>query len=125
MKISKYLIILGFSIFVFACSKENSKSISNGPVLFDVDYNVDSKAFQTGLASTSLDNDVTALGRVLFYDDLLSVNGSKSCASCQIFTACNEAVSTNVVKIIWFDYRINKLFCSLYDWTFTCKKTIK
>jgi cytochrome c peroxidase len=84
MKTYKFLIVLGFSVLIFACSKENSKSTSNSPVLFDTDYNVSENAFQTGLTTTSLDNDVTALGRVLFYDDLLSINGSKSCASCHV-----------------------------------------
>jgi len=84
MKTTKFLIALGLTVLIFACSKESAKSISHGPVLLDENYNVESNAFQTGLTPTSLNNDVTALGRVLFYDDLLSINGSKSCASCHL-----------------------------------------
>lgn len=86
MQSPKILILAVIFIFLFACTKEDSSSISRGtPNIADFNYAVKTDPNNvTGIANFPLNNDVVALGRVLFYDDLLSINGRKACASCHI-----------------------------------------
>ena len=86
MKFSKILVFSLLVITVFACTKEDSSSVSRGtPNIADFEYNVtDDVNFATGIGQITLDNNQVALGRVLFYDDLLSINGRKACASCHL-----------------------------------------
>lgn len=86
MKFSKILVFSLLVITVFACTKEDSSFVSRGtPNIADFEYNVtDDVNFATGIGQITLDNNQVALGRVLFYDDLLSINGRKACASCHL-----------------------------------------
>lgn len=86
MKTTKFLILGVLVATVFACTKEDASSISRGvPNIADFDYAVSNdENGVTGIGNMQIDNNEAALGRVLFYDDLLSINGRKACASCHL-----------------------------------------
>jgi cytochrome c peroxidase len=84
-------IIISSILVLFSIVACNDYSVTtNGDVEFknlDFDYN-------NSELSTSFDTDVVALGRVMFYDNILSKNGNVSCASChkQEFSFADDLV---------------------------------
>lgn len=79
------------SLLMIACRPEDTigerEAVSLVPVLPATPYDYsdrDKPAHITGSDRISVDDDKATLGRVLFYDKLLSVNHSTSCASCHL-----------------------------------------
>jgi cytochrome c peroxidase len=86
---SKFFIILGITISVYACSKKSEEPVSAqaanyGPVLPETPYDYMANPlldFGFGF-NLQINNDIITLGRVLFYDKALSFNNNISCGSC-------------------------------------------
>lgn len=74
----KYITIFTLLCLILSCTvTEVEFNFTKELGKLDYDYKVDG-------IKEDLDNDVVALGRVLFYDPILSKNGTVSCASCHI-----------------------------------------
>jgi cytochrome c peroxidase len=75
----KALIIL-LALCLYACGEFSSTNIQEDDIVLknlDFDYVIPQESYP-------IDNDIVKLGRVLFYDGILSQNGEVSCASCHI-----------------------------------------
>lgn len=72
-----------FLFVAIGCNKEDLKTSTsvNAPILAQYDY---SSANKQSFAFGSIADDKAALGRILFYDNSLSLTNSVSCASCHI-----------------------------------------
>jgi cytochrome c peroxidase len=89
-----FSILMAAIIVMAACSKENQAGESSGslnilePVLPGQSYQYSATSTPAHIPgdflSSSINNEVATLGRVLFYDKLLSINNSIACASCHL-----------------------------------------
>jgi len=86
MKLRLTLLALCSMIFVIACQKDTFQTVIKAPVLPAVSYNYAPKwgGMLTHMAGQNLGiTDAGAtLGRVLFYDKILSIDNTISCGSC-------------------------------------------
>lgn len=117
MRIATKLLILSLTLVLFSCKKD--KPVSNSPQNEIEAPNLPATSFNYASQSlpnyylngpvaaadnTPSNNPVTdagaTLGRVLFYDKQLSINGLVSCASCH---QANQAFSDQAVLSIGFD----------------------
>jgi cytochrome c peroxidase len=77
-----FLAILGFVLGLVSCKKFLSKEFANQnsilatPILPDVPFDYEGKH--------AVNNEMATLGRVLFFDNKLSVNNAVSCGSCHL-----------------------------------------
>jgi cytochrome c peroxidase len=79
------LILTGSLVLFFSCSKEQGTEVvamEPRQPASPYDYSAAGLPGYARVSTTSADNQVAALGRVLFYDKALSLNNSVSCASC-------------------------------------------
>lgn len=80
-KVFVALLFLSLYIFLTQCTSINSVSIDQEERIqlrnLDFDYSLSHESYP-------IDNEIVKLGRVLFYDGLLSKNGEVSCASCHL-----------------------------------------
>ncbi len=86
MKIRLTLMTLSFLVVVFSCQKETFKTIIKAPDLPSVAYDYAPKwggmLSQMEGQDIGITNDGATLGRVLFYDKILSLDNTVSCGSC-------------------------------------------
>jgi cytochrome c peroxidase len=76
---------LFYFFLVWHCLGLPKVSRFQGPKLFEYDYSVPAASQRiVGVNGKKFNADIVSLGRVLFYDDLLSVNGREACGSCHI-----------------------------------------
>lgn len=90
----KLAVLLGIAscslMLIIACSQEKKQGETKlnqlEPVLPDQPYEYANiqKPFHIPGDRMLIDNEVATLGRVLFYDNMLSINNSVACASCHI-----------------------------------------
>ena len=86
MKIRLTLVALCFLIVVISCQKDTFNTAIQAPVLPEVPYSY--KPAWEGMHSHMIGEDLgitnagAALGRVLFYDKILSIDNTVSCGSC-------------------------------------------
>lgn len=77
-------------ILVTACTEEKKPGVSGlkiiEPVLPETPYDYQAKNLPSHIPTdfTTIENDKATLGRVLFYDNALSINNSVACASCHL-----------------------------------------
>jgi cytochrome c peroxidase len=81
MKNNVFACILFTSVVVilFACNKNSTNLPTDAK---SVTLNLPAQSFVYNTTNNNLNNDKATLGRVLFYDNHLSINNSVSCASC-------------------------------------------
>jgi cytochrome c peroxidase len=100
MKLSTLFAVIASIVLLYACAKQEESPIVLPPedtrpnlpaepyAYSDLNYpdHFSSSSLQfiigNNLANNPITNEGATLGRVLFYDKMLSVNGEKSCASC-------------------------------------------
>ncbi|MDQ3017567.1 MAG: cytochrome-c peroxidase [Bacteroidota bacterium] len=86
MKNRLTLVSLSLLVVVFSCQKDTFKTVIQAPQLPDVSY--DYAPQWSGMHSHMVGQDIgitnagATLGRVLFYDKILSIDNSISCGSC-------------------------------------------
>lgn len=105
MKTTFTLASLCLLVVIFSCQKDTFKTVIKAPVLPDVSY--DYTPQWGGLHSYMAGDDIgitnsgATLGRVLFYDKILSIDNTVSCGSChnqQIAFADNAKLSEGIDK---------------------------
>ncbi|MBC7384252.1 MAG: cytochrome-c peroxidase [Bacteroidia bacterium] len=94
---NKFLVLLVLAVFVGAlgCKKQNNKEnltaylapqLPDQPYDYSVNTNRNTKHLQTFNSITAqiipINNNIATLGRVIFYDKMLSINNAIACASC-------------------------------------------
>ncbi len=90
MKIRLTLVSLSLLVVVFSCQKDTFKTVIQAPTLPDVSY--DYAPAWGGMHSHMVGQDLgitnagATLGRVLFYDKILSIDNTVSCGSCHLQT---------------------------------------
>ncbi len=90
MKIRLTLVSLCLLVVVFSCQKDTFKTVMQAPTLPDVSY--DYTPAWGGMHSHMVGQDLgitnagATLGRVLFYDKILSIDNTVSCGSCHLQT---------------------------------------
>lgn len=85
-KIISFSFLLGLIAILSDCKKNDSIENLRKPILPEVSYNygvvLPIGALDNAPANNKITNAGATLGRVLFYDKLLSINNQTSCASC-------------------------------------------
>ena len=90
MKIRLTLVSLCLLVVVFSCQKDTFKTVIQAPTLPDVSY--DYTPAWSGMHSHMVGQDLgitnagATLGRVLFYDKILSIDNTVSCGTCHVQT---------------------------------------
>ena len=82
---NRILLVLLLGVVVFSCKKaliDPSGTIALDTTPYTIDYNT--LADPNLPADNALTNEKVELGRMLFYEKLLSGNGTMSCASCHV-----------------------------------------
>lgn len=99
-----YLILLFFIVSnLFSCKNDDDSPVNN--LYDDTPYEIDYRAFRLPVMDIPEDNLLTlekiSLGRKLFYDPIISIDSSMSCASCHNpqfnFTDNGNASSINAI----------------------------
>ena len=120
MKIRLTLVSLSLLVVVYSCQKDTFKTVIQAPTLPDVSY--DYSPAWGGMHSHMVGQDLgitnagATLGRVLFYDKILSINNTVSCGSCHLQT---KAFSDEVKQSTGIDQQLTDRnappIANLYD----------